>query len=164
MQDDNETIDYTLGYKNGSEFGYRLGTPNQMTFPDFKKFTLLNRTDSVTSDRTVNYVHVPYDVSCLSCPYVGKDDEFNLSFKGPDTIRICPKCGNGHVIATTTTVTSDRTIIVKDDTYSCTNTEKPTETQDELWDELEAKYVKPVQWDEARLDPEAKSHFKIERI
>lgn len=55
--------------------------------------------------KAVNYFHIQFIVKCPfeACKYEGLDSEFNLTFKGPDTIRVCPKCGNGHVIATTTT-------------------------------------------------------------
>lgn len=92
---------------------------------------------------SANYFHVPFDVTCPfeACGYTGKDNEFNLTFKGPDTIRVCPKCGNGHVIATIT---------------SSEEGEQPKEeSQDWLLEELIETY---------QIDPhKALEHFHITR-
>lgn len=70
------------------------------------------------NEKQVNYFLVPIPVTCPfeSCGYTGNDTEFELTWKGPDTIRICPKCGNSHVIATTTTssVPDTRDELIKD--------------------------------------------------
>lgn len=86
--------------KDPIETGDRA-TATNTTLPDFKKFTLLNPTDSVTSDGTKVYTQCNGQIDSRGlCSKCGKDSQTSSSY-----------CG--------------RLIEVK-----------PTETQDELWNDM----------------------------